>query len=144
MIDGSEQHPADTATALVAPIPTARPVDGSPREVSSIAPHPETPVETCAATAPPDGLAVASAICGMTAFIPIISQLAAVLLGFIALRRIRRARRAGVAVRGDGWAVTGIVSGLIVLAGWIGAAMLLTAAGTIFLGVSEQISLPPG
>ena len=95
-------------------------------------------------SAPTDRLAVASVICGMTAFIPIISQLAAVLLGLMALRRIRRARRAGVPTRGVGWAVTGIAGGLIALAGWIGAAMLLAGAGTVLQGVSDQIGLPPG
>ncbi len=116
----------------------------TPRPFGPAGIQPAAPDRTTGGAAPTDRLAVASTFCGMTAFIPIISQLAAVLLGLVALHRIRRARRAGVPARGVGWALAGIAAGLIVLAGWIGAAMLLVGAGTVLQGVSDQIGLPPG
>ncbi|MBU0716847.1 MAG: hypothetical protein KJ749_01240 [Planctomycetes bacterium] len=74
-------------------------------------------------TAPADGatdrLAVLSAICGMTAFVPVVSQLAGLALGVISLRRIRRARRNGIKLPGHGWALIGVISSSLTLLGWI-------------------------
>jgi hypothetical protein len=66
-----------------------------------------------------DPLAVASAICGFTALVPVISQLAGLVLGIASLLRIRRARRAGVALRGGVWAWLGIGSSGFALLCWL-------------------------
>ena len=74
-----------------------------------------------------DSYALASAVCGFTAIIPVISQVAGVALGVVGLVRIRRARR------GVGWACAGLVSSGIALAGW---AVILVA----FVWVRSTIS----
>lgn len=80
-----------------------------------------------------DSYALASAVCGFTAIIPVISQVAGVALGVVGLVRIRRARRAGLPRRGVGWACAGLVSSGIALAGW---AVILVA----FVWVRSTIS----
>ncbi|MFQ5415148.1 MAG: hypothetical protein ACE5E6_11890 [Phycisphaerae bacterium] len=82
---------------------------------------------------PTDGLAIASAVCGVSAFIPIVSQMVGLGLGVGSLVRMRRARLRGRPMRGAGWAWTGIVSSGFVLIGWIAAAGLL-------LGVASSLS----
>ena len=67
-----------------------------------------------------DGFAVASAICGFVAIIPVVSQIIGLACGVIGLCRIRRARRRGVRVDGARWAVAGIISSGLALLGWIG------------------------
>lgn len=66
-----------------------------------------------------DKVAVASSVCGLTPFIPVISQVIGLILGIWALFRIGRARRAGQNVRGRGWATAGIAGNGFVLLGWI-------------------------
>lgn len=80
-----------------------------------------------------DQAAVASAVCGMTAIIPIVSQVAGLILGAVALVRIGRARRAGVMVGGRRYAITGIVSSALALAGWI-------AFGGMMYGVNKTLA----
>jgi len=77
-------------------------------------------VTTVSSVKPPvDRCAVASAICGLTAIVPVVSQLAGVVLGVIAFRRLARARRAGQPLAGWAWAVIGLVSSIFVLLCWI-------------------------
>ena len=86
-----------------------------------------------------DRLAVASAICGMTAIIPVISQLAGLALGIASLVRIRRARRTGAEVRGTGWALTGIISSGFALLGWVAMVAALLVASSIFSHATDSI-----
>ncbi|MDO8631941.1 MAG: hypothetical protein Q7R41_15760 [Phycisphaerales bacterium] len=81
-----------------------------------------------------DRLAIASAICGLTAFIPIFSQLIGLVLGLLGLLRIRRAKRAGTMVRGRGWAAAGIAGNGLALLGWIA---LFTAFAAIKSSFSD-------
>jgi hypothetical protein len=66
-----------------------------------------------------DALAIASAVCGMTAIVPVLSQVLGLALGIAGLVRIRRARRGGVWLRGTGWAWTGIACSGFLLLSWI-------------------------
>ncbi len=71
--------------------------------------------------APPrEGCSVASAVCGITGFIPFISQAAGLGLGIAGLVRINRARKRGVPMRGVGWAVTGLSTSVFGLLCWLG------------------------
>jgi len=96
---------------------------------------------------PTDSLAIVSAICGLTAFIPVVSQIAGLVLGIIAVRRIRRARRAGLAVAGMGWAATGIASSVCVLLGWVFVVAVLGVAAYFFsntaTALDQAIPVPP-
>ena len=78
-------------------------------------------------------LAVASAVCGLTAIIPVVSQLLGLTLGLVSLVRLRRARRRGVALAGKCWAITGIVTSGFALIGWIGLAVSMTLLGSSIL-----------
>lgn len=97
------------------PVPTARPA-GTDCESAGPLPMPAMPQR---GPGPTDRLAIASTVCGLTAFIPIFSQLVGLVLGLWALVRIRRARRAGLTVRGRGWAAAGITGNGFALLGWI-------------------------
>jgi hypothetical protein len=66
-----------------------------------------------------DKVAIASSICGLTAFIPVFSQLVGLFLGIWAFVRIGRARRAGKNVRGVGWALAGVTGNAFALLGWV-------------------------
>jgi len=66
-----------------------------------------------------DKVAVASTVCGLAPFIPVLSQVIGLILGIWALLRIRRSRRAGRYVRGSGWAAAGISGNGLVLLGWL-------------------------
>lgn len=66
-----------------------------------------------------DKVAVASTVCGLTPFIPVVSQLIGLALGIWALLRIRRGQRAGRMISGRGWAAAGITGNGIVLLGWL-------------------------
>ncbi len=74
-----------------------------------------------------DSLAIASAVCGFTAIVPIVSQVAGLGFGLASLARIRRARREGVALRGRGWAWAGIVTSGVLLLSWV------VAIGALFV-----------
>ena len=84
--------------------------------------------------------AVASAICGMTAIIPVLSQLVGLSLGVVSLVRLRRARRNGIDLAGKGWAIAGIVTSGFALIGWIGFAVALTSVGSSLLGSSDVLN----
>ncbi len=88
---------------------------------------------------PLDHLAVASAICGFTAIVPVLSQVAGLGLGVLSLRRIRRARRAGVGLRGTGWAVAGIGLSGFALLGWIATFAVLAWAGGLFAATAAAL-----
>ena len=99
----------------VTAIPMARPCDG---QVIAAAPGQERDLST-APSGPTDTYAIASAICGLTAIVPVISQVAGLALGVVGMVRLRRARRAGRPLRGLGWAITGLVSSGVSLVGWV-------------------------
>lgn len=98
----------------------------TPPPVPAHGPEQMAPVRT-------DRAAVASAVCGMTAVIPIVSQVAGLVLGLLALRRIAKARRAGVIVGGRSYAWTGLVSSALALAGW-------AAFGGLMVGVNRTLA----
>ena len=77
-------------------------------------------------------LAVASAICGFTAFVPVLSQIIGLALGIASLLRIRRARRNGVPMRGALWAWMGIGSSGFVLLCWLAVFAAFVAIGASF------------
>ena len=87
-----------------------------------------------------DSLAIASAICGFTALVPFVSQVIGLALGAASLIRIRRCRRDGGQVAGTGWAVTGIVSSGITLAGWIAVFVAFHLVGSSFSDSAESLS----
>lgn len=131
--------PPDSADGLV---PVASPVNpvgvskvpiARPAKFPTIAPGNggDTYITTTTTTQPiTDRLAVASAVCGLSGFIPVVSQVAAIVLGVMSLGRIKRARRHGVLVPGRGWATTGIVGGVVSLAGWIAMGGFLALVGS--------------
>lgn len=85
---------------------------------------------------------VASAVCGLTAVIPFVSQIAGVVLGIIGLVRIRRGRRLGIDRRGTGWAIVGLVSSGFMLLCWLVIVGVLAAAGHVFRhGVADHLNL---
>jgi len=84
-----------------------------------------------------DRLAVASAVCGLTAFVPVFSQIVGLVLGIVSLLRIRRARRAGVAVRGKWWAAAGIASSGFALVLWLGIMATYAAVGSSLTHTSQ-------
>jgi len=87
-----------------------------------------------------DGMAVFSAICGMTGIIPFVTQVAGLCLGFASLSRIRRARRGGIQLTGKGWAITGIVTSVFGLLGWIGLGLAMTAVSSSLGNTNEGLS----
>ena len=118
------------------PIPYARPTpvtpvtfEPVPQNVTLI-PLPAASGANLVAAPRTDRLAIASAVCGLTAFVPIFSQLVGLVLGVISLLRIRRARRAGVVVGGTGWAAAGIVSSGFALLLWLGIMAAYVAVGS--------------
>ncbi len=141
------QSPPDLADAVVpmaAPIRPV-PVNGVPvaRPAGFTTITPGHGGETYITTTQPvtDRLAVASAVCGLSGFIPVVSQLAAIVLGFMSLRRIKLASRHGVMVPGRGWAMTGIIGGVVSLAGWIAMAGFLALVGSSLSQSTETLSL---
>jgi len=75
-----------------------------------------------------ESLAVASAVVGVTSIIPIVSQVASIWMGVLAILRIRKAKQNGLDARFKGWAVLGVTSSVIGLLGWVGMAI-----GAMFL-----------
>lgn len=86
-----------------------------------------------------DGCCVASAVCGLTALVPIVSQVAGVVLGVLGLVRVRRARRRGIAVRGRGWAIAGLISSALVLAGWLAMFGAMSLVGSSIKGSASGL-----
>lgn len=120
-------------------VPLARPVRG--QAVGAIAPA-DSNMRGDMVLAPggTDGMAVGSAICGLTGLIPLVSQIAGLGLGFAGLARIRRARRRGILVTGKGWAITGIVTSIFGLLGWIGLGLAMTAVSSSFGNTKHALS----
>jgi hypothetical protein len=120
------------------PVPVARPVRLDD-PIVGLPPIPGPPPLPAASQigGQTDKVAVASTVCGLTAFIPIFTQVVGLILGIWALLRIRRARRAGQNFRGRGWATAGIAGNGFALLGWI---MLLGAFAVLkgTLGESAQ------
>ncbi len=135
--------PPVTVEALPVPSPgvgAARPI--MPSRAFDDGSVPGLPVQ-----AGTDSCAVASAVCGITAIIPIVCQVLGLSLGIAGLLRIRRARRRGIDVRGGGWAVTGIVSSGLALLGWLAVFALLGTIGSSLAQTNEAlnaIALPAG
>ncbi len=122
-------------------------IDALPVQAAPVA-RPVMPVHTpngASGARPPmrrgtDGLAIASAVCGFTAIVPVISQVAGLALGIASLARIRRARRCGVDLRGSGWALTGIFSSGFALLCWVVIFAVLLAVGSSFAHTAEVLN----
>ncbi|UCC29092.1 MAG: hypothetical protein JSU86_12920 [Phycisphaerales bacterium] len=92
-----------------------------------------------------DGFAVASAICGFTAIVPLVSQVIGLAFGTLSLARIRRARRAGIELGGAKWALTGIVSSAFTLICWVGIFVAISLIGSSLSHSVESLNtlMPP-
>ena len=86
-----------------------------------------------------DHLAIASAVCGITAIVPIISQVMGLGLGIASIVRIRRARRAGIKLAGKAWALTGIITSGFALFGWIALFAIMAVIGTSMSGSADSL-----
>lgn len=86
-----------------------------------------------------DTLAVASAVCGFTAIVPVVSQVAGLALGITSLVRIRRARRCGVDLRGRGWALAGIFSSGFALACWVAVIAAFIVVASLFARTADTL-----
>jgi hypothetical protein len=102
------------------------------------------------AIAPPavtrcDPMAVGSALCSFVGFIPLITQVIGVTLGFLAIARMRRAKRSGSTIPGQRYALIGIAVNGTALLFWVA---VLAGASTLFgsfSSVTDQLSkLIPG
>ena len=89
-----------------------------------------------------DRLALASLICGLTAIVPVASQVAGLVLGVSSLVRIRRVRRAGGTVGGTWAAWTGIAFSAVVLLCWVLVIGAMFWAGVVFDEIGSK--LPTG
>ena len=101
------------------PLPVARPATPAVPIVEHQANAQGNPPPLPVGSARTDKVAIASTVCGLSAFIPVFSQIIGLFLGVWALFRIRRARRAGHNVRGTGWATAGITGNGFALLGWL-------------------------
>ncbi|MCC7290611.1 MAG: hypothetical protein IT449_00955 [Phycisphaerales bacterium] len=90
---------------------------------------------------PREACCVASAVCGLTALVPVASQLAGLALGLIGLARIRAARRRGEDMRGAGWAVAGLCSSGLMLLVWLGTFAALASAGSALHKAAAKLPL---
>ena len=143
--------PAALEPTPLAPVPASPPV----ADPNSPCPAPSGPSQvTCVATpvagrpssnivlANTDRMAVASLVCGLTAIVPVVSQVAGIVLGVWSLVRIRRVRRAG-GVAGGTWAAgTGIGFSAAVLISWVFVIAAMYWAGSVFDFIGSQ--LPTG
>ena len=127
---GVEEHLP--ASAQVIPVAVARPVAPLAPMYSACVGGLPVPVRT-------DTLAIASAVCGLTAIVPVLSQGAGLALGIASLVRISRARRCGIAVGGRGWALTGIISSAFMLLSWIAVFGFLCAAGASLASTTDAL-----
>jgi len=95
---------------------------------------------------PRDGCAIASAICGISAIVPVLSQVAGLTLGVMALVRIGRAKRRGVLLRGKGWAWAGLASSGFVLLSWLAIFITMALVSGSYTGSLSQLNgvLLPG
>ena len=124
--------------------PVARPIDQAviPAQVVPLARpvFPTDGVRGLVVKRTTEPFAVASAICGLTAIIPVLSQLLGLSLGVVSLVRLRRAKRNGIHLAGKGWAITGIVVSGFGLIGWIGFAAVLASLGSSILNSSDVLN----
>lgn len=120
-------RPASTAVTRVA--------DGLPATVA-----PGSGADAAIVRHRADGYAVASAICGFTAIVPLLSQVIGLVLGIVGLARIRRARRAGIEVRGTRWAVAGITCSGFALLCWVAIFVAMSALGTSLSHSSQTLN----
>jgi hypothetical protein len=88
-----------------------------------------------------DGLAIASAVLGVSAIIPVLSQVLGIGLGVGSLVRIHRARRAGRPLRGRLWAWFGIGSSTFVLLAWMAVIAAFAAVGHAFNQAADSFQL---
>lgn len=77
-----------------------------------------------------NGAAIGSLVCGVLFCIPVVTSLAAVILGFVGLRKARDAQ-----VGGKGLAVAGLILGLLGVGGWV---LFGGAAFSRLKGTTEQ------
>ena len=89
---------------------------------------------------PTDSLAIWSAVCGLTAMIPVVSQVLGLGFGIASLARIRRARRTGLILGGTGWAITGVISSGFTLICWIGLFVAMFIIGSSFANSADALS----
>ncbi|MCK4341156.1 MAG: DUF4190 domain-containing protein [Phycisphaerae bacterium] len=87
-------------------------------------------------------LALASAVCGLTAFVPVVAQVMGLILGIASLVRIHRARRRGIHLRGLRWALVGLFSSGFVLLCWVVVVVALLVVRGAFLHAADV--LPTG
>ena len=135
--------PPGGAIAVADPVPVAVIAEPIPPAATPLArplPVREPTLWQRLVPADTDSYALASAVCGFTAIIPVISQVAGVVLGVAGLVRIRRARRAGRPRCGVGWACAGLVSSGIALAGWIVILVAFVWVRSTISGVTGQLS----
>ncbi len=115
-------------------VPYARPVGtvvaGISTEHTPVGAVPVNPAGNVHVHKRTDGFAVASAICGFTAIVPLVSQVIGLAFGTLSLARIRRARRAGIELGGAKWALTGIVSSAFTLICWVGIFVAISLIGS--------------
>jgi len=126
------------------PIPNARPI---PLTVTRVAPNDPTPEALQVGGGPrtlvrrgTEGFAVASAICGFTAIVPLVSQVVGLAFGMISLFRIRRARGAGIELAGTRWALAGITSSGFALFGWIAVFLAMGMLGDSLANSADSLS----
>lgn len=81
------------------------------------------------AVTPCDPMAVGSALCSFVGFVPLITQIIGVSLGFLAIARMRRAQRSGRIIRGQRYALIGIAVNGTALLFWVA---LLAGASSLF------------
>lgn len=110
-------------------------------EPALVVARPIAPAQVLAAPVrgPTDSLAIASAVCGLAAPIPIVAQVAGLILGYAGLRRISKARSRGENPGGKGWALTGIIASGFVLIGWIASFAILAAVSTTITSTMGQL-----
>ena len=137
----------DNATPLAPSTTPAAPPPGSmPAERAQVVcvarPMVAQPARSGSLLANTDRLAIASLVCGLTAIIPLVSQVAGVGLGIWSLVRIRRVRRAGGTVGGTWAAGTGIAFSAVVLLCWVLVIGAMLWAGVMFDEIGSK--LPTG
>lgn len=85
------------------------------------------------------GAAIASLVCGIVGCVPFVTSLAAVILGFIGIRKTRNP-----GVGGKGLAIAGLVLGLVGLVGWslfCGTLLVAYMASQPARGVAKQFAI---
>lgn len=83
--------------------------------------------------------AVASAVFGFTALVPIVCQVAGIIFGIVAIVRINRDRRNGVPTTGTGLAIAGMTVSALALVGWIMLAVVMAGVSTAFSQIDSGL-----